>query len=298
MGSAAGFVVFVMAMAADGGASGVGAASPSSPVAAPADPAKQPPKKPLNLLAPIQVDPAPVVKPENYDLRPAGDGSGELVYGEAGFSARVARDGAVTFGPPKRDVLNLLAPFLPKAGPRNVPSLFTTINSLARKRDVPAADDTAQTEDRYLLIPNQTRYRPDPREACRGCVRPVDVMPVNMVGRWDVTEDLMRFSGQDPYRYQKARFLTGTRDRRVQMAARAHAENLKRALADLPATLEAIACDATRAPRERRAIIERLHAELDGASAESHAAAEAISRFLAARFDGAPEAGVGGCPAR
>ena len=53
--------------------------------------------------------------PDEYRLRRASDGSGDLVYEASGFYARVARDGAVRFR--DRHVTNLqLLPFLPLAG--------------------------------------------------------------------------------------------------------------------------------------------------------------------------------------
>jgi hypothetical protein len=288
--------MFVLTMAADGG---VLLFPPpiAEPVERGSTTASTPPSKSIDLLSPVvrgavrRRTPAP----ESYQLREATDGSGDLQYDEGGFSARVARDGSVTFKDKSVTLLNPLDVLLPKSGPRNVPSLFTTINSLARRRGVPSADENAQTEDRYLLIPNLTRYRPDPREGCRACVRPLDPLLINIYGRFDLTDELMRFNGQDPYRYQKAKFLAETRKWRVEMAAKTHSRNLSRALEELPAFLDKIACDGGRALPERRAIIERLRDELDGASAESHAAAETIARFLAARFRDSSPAEVVGC---
>ena len=68
-------------------------------------------------------------------------------------------------------------------------------------------------------------------------------VPVSALGRFDLTDELTRFSGQDPNRFQKATFLAATRDRRIQMAVRTHAANIRRATAELPARLQAIACD-------------------------------------------------------
>ena len=71
------------------------------------------------------------------------------------------------------------------------------------------------------------------------------VLPVQALGRFDVSDELTRFSGQDPSRFQKATFLAATRDRRIQMAVRTHAANIRRAAAELPTQLQAIACDDT-----------------------------------------------------
>ena len=47
------------------------------------------------------------------------------------------------------------------------------------------------------------------------------------------------------------------------MAARAHADDVRKSAAGLPDHLEAIACDGRLSVAERRAIIEALGAELD-----------------------------------
>jgi hypothetical protein len=90
----------------------------------------------------------------------------------------------------------------------------------------------------------------------------------------------MRFAGQDPYRYQKARFLTATHEMRVRMAAHAHAQDLAQSRADLPGRLRSIACDPELRPSERRAIIAALRAELDDGTPGARAQAGEIGRFL------------------
>jgi hypothetical protein len=96
----------------------------------------------------------------------------------------------------------------------------------------------------------------------------------------------MRMAHQDPYRYEKARFLEATSKLRGGLAARALADNVRRAKAELPAKLEAIACDPSRSVRERRATIEALRDEIAGDAPEALEAAAAITRFLDERFDG------------
>ena len=99
-----------------------------------------------------------------------------------------------------------------------------------------------------------------------------------------MTDELMRFSGQDPYRYGKAKFLATTREMRIERAVKHHAANVRRAAAELPAMLEHIACDARRSRGERHAIIEALRDELDGETPEALTAARQIDDFLTARF--------------
>lgn len=238
--------------------------------------------------------PYQIKAPEAYPLRDTGDGSGDLVYDTAGFSARVGRDGSVTF---KDHRLSLLAPgalLRPRAGPRNIPSLQQSLTALVRGRPVPQVNPNGQTfpyahtDDADLILPHISRYRPDPMELCRTCAMPRPAPWLAGGGRFDLTDEVMRFSGQDPYRYNKAKFLAATREMRIGRAVKHHASNVRRALAELPAMLQSIACDARRSRGERQAIIEALRDELDGETAEAQAAAHEIEGFLAARF-GAPD---------
>ncbi|HET6148979.1 MAG TPA: hypothetical protein VFH68_15685 [Polyangia bacterium] len=251
--------------------------------AAPRGPTLPPPLTPPRLLAPNS-DAAGSPPPDDYQLRRANDGSGDLIYEASGFTARIARDGSVSFRDRHVSKLSLI-PFLPGPPPTGVPTLQSTLRGLGKHRHKgrtePPRDPTADE----TLDPSTTvsRYRPDPREACqypRPCFFDAPVTLLGARARFDLTDELMRFAGQDPYRYGKARFLAATHEMRVRMAARAHAEDLSRSRADLPALLRSIACDDRLRPGERRAIIEALRAELDLATPASHAPAEEIRRFL------------------
>jgi hypothetical protein len=254
-----------------------------------------------SLLAPIGSKPT-AVPVHDYELH--RDRSGDLVYEATGFTARIAHDGTVSFHD-KHLTLTLL-PFIPRArGPRaptpSVPSLETIVRNRGKVPPPPAPDVVEESSIAYgarLPVPFVTPYRPDPREACGfpdPCFFDARVLFISANGTFDVTDELMRLSGQDPYRFAKARFLAGTRDLRVRLAARAHAEDVRRSLVDLPGRLAAIACDDRRSIAERRAILEALRAELDAGSAESRDADATIARFLATldRADG----GVA-CPSR
>jgi hypothetical protein len=247
-------------------------------------------RRPPPLIAPIQGQ-AQQATPETYDLHWARDGSGDLTYDAGGFSVRIARDGGVSFHDKHFKLpLNPFFSFIPTPGPTNVPTLQQTILGLARDKKMPARHDDAQTDDSHLLIPNLSRYRPDPREGCRACSEPFMVLPINATGSADLTDEVMRFNSQDPYRYQKARFLVATRALRTAKAADARAEDVRRAVSELPNTLNQIACDDRLNRREQRAIIVKLREELDGANPDAHALAEQIDQFLKARFDN-PDAG-------
>jgi hypothetical protein len=255
------------------------------------------PRPPPSLLAiPPRLDTAGHEPgPDDYRLRRAQDGSGDLLYDASGFSARVARDGMVSFHDHHGSVISLL-PFLPGPAPAGVPTLQSTLRDLGKKRRAeprgasprdPAPDET---RDPSTTV---SRYRPDPREACQYPLPCFFDAPVVQLGgrfKFDITDELIRLAGQDPYRYDKARFLAATREMRTRMAGRAHAEDLARSGGELPARLRTIACDPRRQPAERRAIIEQLRAELDVATPEGRAHAAEITGFLEALAH--PDAGA------
>ena len=227
-------------------------------------------------------------RPPRIDLKAAKDGSGDLLYEATSFSARIAPDGTVTFKDKRITDFKLFTGLLPKRIQLGVPSLQCSmglfIKGMVRRAAPPSELDRGlPPPETTKLIPDVSRYRPDPREGCRGC--PVfDTLPFNAAGRWDLTDEIDRFSGKDPNRYQKAVFLAATRDRRTEMAVKALAVNIRRAAAELPARLQAVACDERLPHGERRAILAALAHEMDAATPEGTAAAVAITAFLA-RFD-------------
>jgi hypothetical protein len=256
------------------------------------------------LLAPLGTKPT-AVPAHDYELR--RDRGGDLVYEAPGFTARIARDGSVSFH--DRHLSLTLLPLIPHArGPRpptpSVPSLEATIRNRGKPPPPPPPDVVEESSTAYgarLPIPTVTPYRPDPREGCGShdaCAFQAALVFVSLNGEFDLTDELMRLGGHDPYRFAKARFLAGTRDLRVRLAARAQAEDVRRSLVDLPDRLAAIACDDQRTIAERRAILEALRAELSAGSAEARQADAAIARFLStlAGLDRADGGAV--CPGR
>jgi hypothetical protein len=274
--------------AADAGATAPNVPTTSMPMIVapgPGAPAAAAPTVPGRRLRAGQAKPA-----VDYDLRPAKDGTGDLVYEESSFVARVAVDGVVSFRDKGRK-LSFWPPFLPvKRATPGVPSLQASLSALARGRK-PHAAEGDPPDDSFLIIPNVTPYRPDPREGCPSCTFQPLVLPANVTGQLDLTEELIRFSGGDPHRIEKARFLTATRERRIRMAVAAHADWVRRATVELPARLPEIACDDRRSRAERRAILVALRDEMN-ASPEGRAAAATLSVFLDARFDD-PDGGPG-----
>jgi hypothetical protein len=274
----------------------VGASSPVR--AAESPPAGPPPKaKPFSLLAPLSE--TALSPPENeYRLRRATDGSGDFLYEAAGFAARVHRDGSVSFSD-KRLEHSFVPPFLPKPGPARGATLQSpqgpvTFSALPTPTDRPPRDDGARpSDDRSLIIPNVTPFRPDPREGCRypsPCFFAADLVLLNVTGSFDLTDELFRFHRKDRHRFEKARFMTGTRELRINLASRAQAEDLARASDQLPAQLKSIADNERLTLGERRAILQGLAAEVDVTTAGGKAIRARIEAFIRSRF-AAPDGG-------
>jgi hypothetical protein len=251
----------------------------------PVVPAAPPPDEPQpSLLAPVQA-PAPEPVGEIV-LRPADDGSGDLIYDGRGFQARVAADGGVKFDDKQVTGLTPL-PWLPEPVRYGVPSLQSTLQmALQRKPPLPAPapDTSSPPPETTSVIPEVSRYRPDPRESCYRCSLDYQQPAlVSALGRFDAGDELARLNGQDPHRVEKASFLAATRGARVQMAATVHAQNVRQAMAELLARLDAVACDPRLSTAQKQATLVALRDEMD-TSAEGREAADRISNFLT-RFE-------------
>jgi len=222
---------------------------------------------------------------EKVDLHEAKDGTGDLVYQATSFSARIAPDGTVTFSDKRIPGLSPI-PWFPSRSPLAVPSLQSSLKMLlqGKKAKPPPIDDRLPPPETTSLIPDVSRYRPDPREGSRISSQTFPLGYVTGFGRGDLTDELERFSGKDPNRYQKAVFLASTHDRRIDMAVKTHADYVKRASAELPGRLAFIACDPRLTSRERRAILVALAREMDTATPEGTAAAARIKAFVG-RYD-------------
>jgi hypothetical protein len=267
----------------------VGVLGQSPEATIPVVPTVPPPDEPQpSLLTPVQA-PAPEPVPELV-LQPADDGSGDLIHDGRGFRARVAPDGGVKFDDKQVTGVTPL-PWLPQPVPYGVPSLQSTLRMALQGKPpppAPAPDTSGPPPETTSVIPEVSRYRPDPRESCRTCT--IDYLQpalVSALGRFDVGDEIARLNGEDPHRVEKARFLAATRDARVQMAATAHAQNVRQAMAELPARLDAIACDARLSTAQKHATLVALRDEMN-TSAEGREAADRISTFLTRFEEGAP----------
>jgi hypothetical protein len=246
------------------------------------------PARAPSLLAPIPPLNAAPSGDRTYELRRGKDG--DLVYDSPGFTAHIARDGTARFVDKHFTIMPPWAFLAPVSAPRG-PTLQSTIKDLLAHRP-PKRGARAEGEAPSgppSLVPQMSPYRPDPSEICRyprPCFFEAKVVLIGVTGTFDLTDEIMRLHGEDPYRREKAHFLAATSTLRGGLAARALAENIRRASSELPATLEAIACDETRSVRDRRATIEALRDEIAGDTPAARAAVATIEAFLAGRFEG------------
>jgi hypothetical protein len=220
-----------------------------------------------------------------FVLKPANDGSKDLITETPTFTARVSPDGSVRFQdqPAK---LSLKPPWLP-APPR--PGTQTLEGLLRRKLKVLPKAEPGTRQPEYsqpeAVIPSPSPFHADIKSSeCRHpspCHLALKPLILNVTGKFDITDTLLRLRGQDPYRQEKARFLEQTRVLRIRLAVQTHAENLRTQMMKLPDLLRAVACDEGREIAERRAIIEALKSEMDTTLDVGRFAVEQVRAFVA-----------------
>lgn len=250
--------------------------------------------RPLNLGLPAAQ--APTAAPAEYRLERQGDGS--YVWDSEPFSARISRDGTVKFDNHVVSAVTFL-PFLPTKRPANDgPSVESVIRDwLSGRKAQPVADPRAVPRHRGSrpesdLFRPMSADRPDPSEACvypRPCSFQASVLLISVAGRMDLNDYLFRLSGEDPYRYEKARFLGATSQLRSWLAARDQSERMRTATDELPRMLERIARDGSLTAAERIKVLEQLRDETDVSSASGRAARARIEAALTSARSQRPE---------
>lgn len=201
------------------------------------------------------------------------------VYEHAGFVARVAEDGTVEFRD-RHGEIHLALP-IPLPMPEGTQTLEGTLRKLAN----PNARPRSPTAEPRLPLERMSRYRPSPSDACRyphPCVFVARIMLVNVAGTFDVNDEILRLSGKDPYRNQKAAFLGSTLAFRQELGQRAATRARTRALDELRQRVAAIDKDPQLTPAARRAAIRALIDDLDPDPAVAAPARELIEARLAA----------------
>jgi hypothetical protein len=244
----------------------------------------------------LEYKPGPEIDSPPYTLKPAKDGSGDLVAEALAFTARIAPDGVVHFEDHPRK-LSLRPPWLPVPTPAGTP----TIEALVREKlkvsptQLAAPRDSERSRPLDSILPQVSPYRPGLE-----CVYPMPCflglgpVPLNTTGKFNLTDELERQRGHDPQSHEKARFLAETRELRIQLAVRANAERILAQRERLPDILRAVACDDTRSPADRKAILEAMLNEMNSEMSEGGAASDQIRAFLS-RWPEGRDAG-GPCP--
>jgi hypothetical protein len=222
-----------------------------------------------------------------YGLVRSGDG---FVYQSPRFEARVARDGVVLFKD-KHLSAALSLPFLgflDRASRPRGPTLESTLRDYFDKRRRPAPEPVPEPAPLPRRI-EQNEICP-PGSSCHWQSLPV---AIDVHGSFDLTDEIMRGLGQDPYAQEKARFLSATFEFRIRMAIEARKADLKKAFEQLPSRLDELWGDERYSPRERRRILYELWYETDR-TPEGERAATIIRDFIRRRIScGSPDAYTG-----
>jgi hypothetical protein len=238
-------------------------AAPPAPAPAPAPPVTAPPLIPPR--SPFSSD--ATARLDSYFLRPTAGGG--YVYEDERFTGRIAVDGTVAFTDHR-----VQAPAL-RAG---LVDLFLDRRKPRRAPPPP-----------QVMSP----YRPDPKEMWQQrrsdhynpLVREQPILLAGGGARFDITDEFIRmFTKDDPYRYEKAKFLTATFEMRIQLAVAARKRYLSEAVAELPSRLEAFWRDERMTSREKCRILALLFEELERKDNEvrqaSDKAAEVLAKFI------------------
>ncbi|HEX7507047.1 MAG TPA: hypothetical protein VF550_09765, partial [Polyangia bacterium] len=186
---------------------------------------------------------APQLRPDNtlegrYGLRRWGE---EYVYQDLKFEARVAPDGTVRF---KDEHVNasLLRPFS-WIGKTRVQQRQQQVLPERNARDPVAYRHTP------WIAPHEPRQSPrdiPQEEICppsSSCYALPATMAVEVSGGFDLTDEIMRGLGKDPYALDKARFLSATFEFRMKLAIAQRKLQMRKALDDLPQALDDLWAD-------------------------------------------------------
>jgi len=212
-----------------------------------------------------------------YGLARSGE---SYTYETPHFQARVARDGVVSFKD-KHGSSSFAFPFFPFIGsapPPRGPTLESTLRDHFSKRRRPPPEPPAEPAP----LPN----RLEQNEVCpRNSPCHWESLPLAIVvqGSFDLTDEIMRGLGQDPYGQEKAHFLSATFEFRIKLAIEARKADLTQAFEHLPARLDELLGDERYSPRERRRILYELWYETES-SPEGVRATNIIRAFIQRRL--------------
>lgn len=209
---------------------------------------------------------------------------GTLRYDGHAWSATIFPDGTFKFDDHFVSDIQVRPPWRP-IGRTAGPSLGAQLKALVTQG--PASSPQPQPDrSPEPRVPRMSPYRPDPSEVCRypePCALSAPLLMIEVSGRIDFNDFLLRLSGKDPYRHEKARFLAVTQDLRLRLASEARRRAAQIALKSLDLDLERIVA-STAAKGEKLARIEAIAADLD-TQTEQGAAARALVRSAQRRVE-------------
>jgi hypothetical protein len=225
---------------------------------------------------------APATPPRVYRLRERDDRRYE--YESPAFAAVIDRDGAVVFAD-HHGLASLALFVMPTALPEGTPTLEGSVRELLgrkrRKADLLALQRTLPPGGALL-------------EICEGigCRSPYALMTA-LGGSFDISDEILRSLGDDPYAAEKARFLAATSAWRLERARTYRVHSARAALADLDGQLARLWADSSFVASERRRLLFDLWLEMD-ASPEGKRGAALIEAFIRRTLPaGSPDAYTG-----
>jgi hypothetical protein len=221
-----------------------------------------------------RVRPVDVSAEAEYRLRQVGEG---YLYVSPRFEARVGRDGLVNF---KDRRGSITFPFFDKVPLPRGPTLESTVRDYLGKRRGRKNEPPPEPE------PEPYWRRMEPSEVCpprSPCYVPETATAIKVRGSFDLTDEIMRGLGQDPYASEKARFLSATFEFRIKLAIAARRADLKREIGKLPERLDELLGDGRYSARERRRILYELWRETDR-DVDGERAASIIRDFVRRRL--------------
>jgi hypothetical protein len=195
-----------------------------------------------------------------YLLRPLDDGT--FFYDGLGFSAVIAKDGAVEFHSKEWTPRSRFVDIITNTGEGRKPLVWPY--------PLPSG---------YRVTPYD--YREEQVNALRPELPAAEPIFVDAGGRFDITDAYASARGQNLYTSAEITFLSDTFDLRMKMAAQSQRQILSQALAELPDRLNVIWTDPQLSPAERRQVIYLLWQET--ASDETGAGARQIIAAFAAK---------------
>jgi hypothetical protein len=221
-----------------------------------------------------------------YGLRKWGLG---YLWENQWFEARVAPDGVVTFKDKHGSMAAGLFGFKlysknevrrdrrPGVGASSYPpgALSGQGQTWHPAPGAPAPEANERTIDQTIRCPEFSGCETLPQDHM------IPMIWIN--GTFDLTDEILRSFGKDPYRLEKARFLSATFEFRIKLAIEARKRYLRESLDRLPRALDELWADDRYSFRERRRLLYELWSEMDD-TPEGERAARMIQDFVGRRL--------------